>query len=187
MDARIKTAMIAASDFWHSLVWPPYRPGTQGETSAQALEPGQLVAPALEVASLQTVQGFMIACDRLGPGVVQDSDGTGRVRVRWSKAGVETWAERADLQPIDAGRRLVTIVLCDARGHRTLLRQRVALLQHHWTIEILPENVVRAERSDGPAWTFTLNPVTRGVIASWIYPPEDDDAEALTAAELAAA
>ncbi len=187
MDARIKTAMIAASDFWYSLVWPPYQPGTRVEPGDRPLEPGQLVAPALEVAGLQTVQGFMIASERLGPGIVQESDGTGKVLVRWSKAGVATWAERADLQPIDAGRRLVTIVLCDARGHRTLLRQRVALLQHHWTIEVRPENVVRAERSDGLAWTFTLNPVTRAVIASWIYPPDDDDAEALTAAELAAA
>ena len=187
MDARIKTAIIAASDFWHTLVWPPYKPATRAEQGPAPLERGQLVAPAVEVSSLQTVQGFMISCDRLGPGVVQDKDETGRVLVRWSKAGVETWADSADLQSIDAGRRLVTIVLCDARGHRTLLRQRVALLQHHWTIEILPENVVRAERSDGPAWTFSINPVSRSVIASWIYPPEDDDAEALTAAELAAA
>jgi hypothetical protein len=187
MDTRIKTAIVTASDFWHSLVWPPYKPGTRVDRSAGALEPGQLVAPALEVASLQTVQGFMITCDRLGPGVVRESDGTGKVLVRWSKAEVETWAETADLQPIDAGRRLVTIVLCDARGHRTLLRQCVALLQHHWTIEVRPANVVRAERSDGPAWTFTFNPITRAMIASWIYPPEDDDAEALTAAELATA
>jgi hypothetical protein len=78
-------------------------------------------------------------------------------------------------------------MLCDARGHRTLLRQRVALLQHHWTIEVRPENVVRAERSDGLSWTFTVNPITHGVMASWIYPPEDDDAEALTAAEMATA
>jgi hypothetical protein len=187
MDTRIKTAIVTASDIWHSVIWPPYQPSTREDRSAGPLEPGQLVAPALDVASLQTVQGFMVSCDRLGPGVVRETDGAGKVLVRWSKAGVETWAETADLQPIDADHRLVTIMLCDARGHRTLLRQRVALLQHHWTIEVRPENVVRAERSDGLSWTFTFNPITRGVVASWIYPPEDDDAEALTAAELATA
>src|SRR5690348_9078430 len=114
MDTRIKTAIVTASDIWHSLIWPPYQPSTREHRSGAPLEPGQLVAPALEVSSLQTVQGFMISCDRLGPGVVQDTDGTGKVLVRWSKAEVETWAETADLQPIDAGRRLVTIMLCDA-------------------------------------------------------------------------
>ena len=80
MDTRIKTAIVTASDIWHSVIWPPYQPSTREDRSAGPLEPGQLVAPALDVAGLQTVQGFMVACDRLGPGVVRETDGTGKVQ-----------------------------------------------------------------------------------------------------------
>jgi hypothetical protein len=59
-------------------------------------------------------------------------------------------------------------------------------LGHNWTVELWQSNVVRAIRnSDGAAWTFTLNPLFSRIEVGWPQPPDDDDAEALVAAEAA--
>jgi hypothetical protein len=187
MDAQMQRFIVAAQDLWQSIIWPRYQPQARRLESAAPLVAGSLVTPARDTALLQTPQGLMVSAERLGAGVVRAVDAEGAILVRWSDADVETWVERADISALAAGWCLVTIARRDERGHRTILRRRFALLQHHWTIELLPDNVVRAARSDGLAWTFTLTPVNHAVIASWLYPPEDDDAEALTAAELAAA
>ena len=67
------------------------------------------------------------------------------------------------------------------------MRQEIiasAGLQYNWTAELLPEHTVRVLRADGSAWTFIENPVFKRIQVSWPQPPDDDDAEALAAAEL---
>jgi hypothetical protein len=52
-------------------------------------------------------------------------------------------------------------------------------------VELRPENVLRAVRDDGAAWTFRLNTALHCINSLWPQPPEDADAEALAATELA--
>jgi hypothetical protein len=64
-------------------------------------------------------------------------------------------------------------------------------LSRNWTVEMLPGNLIRTVRSDGAAWTFNWNPLFRRVqpLHSILEDAlaQDDDAEALTVAELSVA
>jgi hypothetical protein len=187
MNDSVQKLTWAVTDFWYSLFWPPYRPSKRAGGPAR-IERGSVVTAAMEIVGLQTLQGYMVSIERLGPGIVEEIDAAGQVLVHWSQANVDTWVAADEIRPIEDGGRLLTVLVCDGHGHRTLLRHKVSRLQHHWTIELRPEQVVRVEREDGSSWTFNVAPAGHGVNApGWLYPPDDEDAEALTAAELAVA
>jgi len=62
-------------------------------------------------------------------------------------------------------------------------------LQHNWTVDLLHDNVIRTVRSDGLVWTFEWNDLLDRVLPFRtlnLVPPDDDYAEAMTVADLAA-
>jgi hypothetical protein len=151
---------------------------------------GAVVAAAGDLMGVQTPDGALVPCERLGPGVVEQLDAEGRVNVRWVAAGFDAWLEAQDLRSLGPHAHLITVMRRDKYGRSTLLQHKVAAtsgFEHNWTVEFLPGNVVRSLREDSAAWTFSVNPLLRRVNAWWPQPPDDDDAEALAAAELSLA
>jgi hypothetical protein len=138
--------------------------------------------------SLQRPGGVpIVAADSLGYGLVQQSSEE-YVLVRWIGAGFESWVEQSDLRSIGTNARLITVEKYDNRGTLKQVRHKLgsnAGLSHNWTVELRPPNVVRVLRSDGHKWTFTHNRLFRNIDVWWPQPPDDEDAEALTVAELA--
>jgi hypothetical protein len=152
---------------------------------------GSVVKIAPEVAGVQAPTGSLVARDRLGPGVVQEVSTEGAVRVHWPSADLDTWVTPEDLEPAEPRARLVEIYRSRRDGRRTLEKCKVvakAGLDYNWIVDICPGNVIRTVRSDGSAWTFDWYPIRRcaqprGTNIEYAL-PEDDDAEALTVAEL---
>jgi hypothetical protein len=154
---------------------------------AEALSRGLVVSLSRELASIQGPDGRLVAADNLGYGLVQQSTGE-YVLVRWIGAGFESWVEPSDLRSIGPDARLVTVEKYDNKGARKQVRHKLgynAGLRHNWTVELRPANIVRVLRTDGHKWTFTHNRLFRRIDVWWPQPPDDEDAEALTVAELA--
>jgi hypothetical protein len=145
---------------------------------------GALVTLAPDVAGVPTPDGGFAAPERLGPGLVR-ARGRDDVLVHWVDADLDTWVPRGDVEPLGPGQRLLTVWRCDQRGRRTLLRRAPARLEHHWRVDVLPTEVVRAVREDGLCWTFAFNTLTREVEPHWGEELDDDAAEAIVAADLA--
>jgi hypothetical protein len=151
-----------------------------------------LVAPARELGGVQSPRGDLVPVEKLGAGIVEEVEEEaegGRVRVHWTDAGFDAWMESQELQVVGSNARILTVNQYDKHGQSKLLRRKVVVsgaFAYSWTVEIRPSNVVRAVRADGSVWTFTYVPLFRRLqTPDWSVPPEDDDAEALTAAELA--
>jgi hypothetical protein len=152
----------------------------------QPLRPGLVVAPAAAIAGVLTPDGSMVPREALGPGVVEKFTPDGRVRVRWMDAEFDAWMDPADLRPRGAYAHVISVYQCDGRGHNILQRRHVVDKEgfsYNWMIELRPNDVVRAVRSDGAAWTFRWHPDISFIDTAWPQPPEDPDAEALTAVE----
>jgi hypothetical protein len=112
----------------------------------------------------------------------------GYVLVHWLDAGLTAYMQPDELRVRGEGAHLLVIRRCDGRGECTLVRYRMSSqlgFTHNWTVERRPSNVVRVVRDDGHAWTFTRHPIFKNINVFWPQPPDDDDAEALTAAEMA--
>ena len=153
--------------------------------AASPLLPGQVVRPAEDLASIEGPDGILRAAETLGLGIVRAVDDAGRACVAWTGRPVETWQPRADLRPLAPNLRLVRVAHCDSHGHASAPQMRLAVLEAHWTVEILPTEVIRTRRDDGWGWTFAVNNATGDVISPWACPPDDGAAEALAVAELA--
>src|SRR5438270_14087961 len=96
--------------------------------------------------------------------------------------------EAQDLHSLGEHAHVISIYRCDGRGHNALLRHKViekAGFDHNWTVELRPNRIVRVIRTDGSTWTFQKNSYFRRIDPLWPQPPEDEDAEAMAAAELA--
>ncbi len=147
-----------------------------------------VVAPGDDLMGVQAPDGSLIPCERLGPGLVEEVSPEGKICVRWVAADFEAWLEPQDLRFLGDHAHLIVVNRCDGSGKTRLVRHMVITgsgFDNNWTIELRPKNVVRTIRSDGHAWTFTYNPIFRRLgTTGWTYPPDDDDAEAFTAAEL---
>jgi hypothetical protein len=159
----------------------------------QALSRGAVVVAVPELTGVQSLEGDFILRENLGPGIVEQVDEAQGVRVRWVDTHAAAWVSPDDLQPLGADARLVVVYQRDEGGDLKLVRRGVvttAGLRTNWNVELLPNEVVRAVRPDGSAWTFDwdrnlgrMN--TRNTKNMWMFPPQDDDtAEALTVAEL---
>lgn len=153
----------------------------------QALYCGCVVSLISQLASIQVPDGSLMPVDKLGPGLVQHSTQAGRILVQWVRAGCSTWVDAADVRSPGSDAHLITIGKYDSRGACKHLRHKIGAglgLQHNWAVELRPSNIVRVLRCDGAAWTFMRNPIFHGIQTSWPQPPGDEDAEALTVAEL---
>jgi hypothetical protein len=151
---------------------------------------GTVVEPAGDLGGVQAPDGAIVSRDRLGPGVVEKSSPDGQVRVRWMAAEFDAWMDPEDLRSRGDHAHVISVYRCNGQGHNTLLRHKVvekAGLDYNWTVELRPKRILRAVRYDGPAWTFQISMFGKNVQPLWPQPPEDEDAEALAAAELAIA
>ena len=149
---------------------------------------GLVVSLSGELASIQGPDGRLVSADSLGYGVVQQATADGYALIRWIGAGFDSWVEQADLRSLGSDARLLTVEKYDSRGVCKQARHKVAQnagLHYNWTIELRQPNIVRVLRTDGLKWTFTHNKLFRSIDVWWPQPPGDDDAEALTVAELA--
>jgi hypothetical protein len=158
---------------------------------AKRFAPHTLVALVTDPIQLPDPGKDLVLSDRIGPGLVVDTLLDDRVHVHWIVADFEAWMDPADLRVLSPTARLITLCHCDAEGRRTHVRYRRGPetgLQHHWTVELLPADVVRAVRDDGAAWTFTWLPLLERVELArtvGLLPAEDADAEARTVVEMA--
>lgn len=149
---------------------------------------GEVVMLADDLLGVPAPGGELIPAEKLGPGVVEQLTPDGAICVRWLDAGITCCIDYADLRPLGGQAHVITMMKCDRRGTCTLARRKIAErlgLQHNWTVEMRDRNIVRVLRDDGLTWTFTRNPIFNTISIDWPQPPEDDDAEALIAAELA--
>jgi hypothetical protein len=101
-----------------------------------------------------------------------------------------------DLRSAGKDAHLVAVYLCDAFGRARRLERSVdtqAGLTHNWTVQLLPDEIARAIRDDGWSWTFEYDPLHKRMnrlhtVNVYLLPvPSDDEAEALTVAEMARA
>lgn len=150
-----------------------------------ALAQGAVVTLASDLAGVQAPDGRLVPPDRLGLGTVQALGAGDTICVHWLDANLDTCVPRDEVQPLGAGRHLVSVWNCDRRGRRTLRRRRLAMLDHHWEVELLPHGVIRAVRADGPCWTFHYNSLTHEVDPWCGEELTDDAAEAVVAADTA--
>lgn len=150
--------------------------------------PGAIVAPGDDLLGVQGPDGSLVPCEKLGPGVVEQVLAEGAVYVRWTEAGFDTWMEPGDLRSHGMHAHLIAVYRCDGHGTSKLVRNMVITgsgFESNWTVELRPKQVVRVIRSDGHAWTFVYNWIFRHLTTPcWTFPPDDEDAEAYTAAEL---
>ena len=144
-----------------------------------------IVALANDLAGVQAPDGALVPADRLGLGLVRAVGPRGDVQVHWVEANIDSWVAADDVRPLGAGWRLITVQRHDR--HEPHAHSFPALLDHHWTIELLPGGVIRTVRADGPCWTFTLSTLTHEVEPPWQTQLDDDAAEAIVAADLAMA
>lgn len=156
--------------------------------SGPPLSRGALVRPADDLASVQSPTGELVPVEKLGSGIVAEAGPDGRALVHWTGAGFDAWMEPEEVRVAGRDARLITVNQCDKQGQVKLLRRRIMVagaFAHSWTVELRPGNLVRALRDDNCSWIFRYNPIFRRLSTdAWSVPPEDDDAEALTAAEL---
>jgi hypothetical protein len=149
---------------------------------------GEVVALAGEVVGIPAPNGGeLLSSDKLGPGLVELVTPEGMVCVHWVSAAVEVCLTHEDLRSLGKNAHLVTVKRYDRRATSSTVRYKIAAglgFAHNWTVELRQPNIVRALRDDGSAWTFTYNAVFNRVDAPWEQPRDEDDAEALTAAEL---
>lgn len=145
------------------------------------------------VAGVHPPAGGFVPKERLGPGVVKEIGNNGTVHIHWVGADLDTWVEPSEVEVPAPAAHLIVIYRCNAHGDRALERYEVvtrAGLTHNWTVEWLPENVIRTVRSDGLAWTFDWYPWFHKAepLHTILYDAlsEEDHAEALAVAELAA-
>lgn len=154
---------------------------------AQTLSCGIAVGLASDLASIQAPDGSLMPVDKLGPGLVQHSTCAGRVLVHWVGAGFDSWLDSDDVRSLGSDAHLVTVGKYDRHEVCKQVRHKVDAnigLRHNWAVELRSNNIVRVLRCDGAAWTFTRNRIFDGIQTYWPQPPDDDDAEALTVAEL---
>ncbi len=155
---------------------------------SQGFRPGLVVTLTDDVMGVRAPNDGLVPGPDLGPGLVEKIAPDGRVRVRWMDAEFDAWMDPADLRSRGEYAHLISVYQCDGRGNSTLQRRAVvetAGLAYNWTIELRPDHIVRAVRGDGAAWTFRWFPDIQLLSTVWPQPPEDADAEAVTAVELA--
>jgi hypothetical protein len=155
---------------------------------------GALVQADSTLAEIQTLSGDLVGADTLGPGVVSELGSAGEVKVHWTGPDLDVWVQARDLLQFGDNARLVTVRVFDRLGRGKIARNKVvrgAGLRYNWLVELRPRNIVRTIRPDGQIWTFEWYPFFRQVHPIHTMLTDgcqlnDDQAEALTVAEIAA-
>ena len=146
------------------------------------------------LAEIQTLGGRLVATDTLGPGVVKAVGPGDEVQVHWVSADLDCWVQMQDLLHFGENARLVTVRVFDRLGRGKTTRHEVvrgAGLRYNWIVELRPRNIMRTMRQDGHTWTFEWYPIFQQanpihtLLAEYCQ-LNDDQAEALTVAEIAA-
>ena len=156
-------------------------------SSRITLRRGEVVTLGADQMGVQSPRGGLIPPEKLGPGLVEQVTDDGFILVHWLDADLTAYMQPDELRVRGEGAHLLVIKRCDGHGECSLLRYRISSqfgFTHNWIVEMRPSNVIRVVRDDGHAWTFTRNPIFKTINVYWLQPPEDDDAEALTAAEM---
>jgi hypothetical protein len=159
-----------------------------------AVRVGSLVQADSSLAEIQTLGGSLVNTDTLGPGVVSEVEPTGAVKVHWVRADLDTWVQSQDLLQLGDNARLLTVRAFDRQGMGRTIRHQVVKgvgLRYNWTVEMRPRNILRVIRPDGLTWTFEWHPLFREAhpihtLLADFCQLDDDQAEALTVAEIAA-
>lgn len=163
----------------------------------------QVVQPAQNLAGLQGPHGTLVLREHLGPGVVLETryvpppfplnnkPPEEEILVHWAAADFDAWMQPNEVERLDPYARLIAEYEWDGHEQRMFKNYKVisrAGLTHSWAVERLPDGVVRTVRTDGSAWTFDWYPLYDRVYPIHTLNPNpttDDDAEALTVAEVA--
>jgi len=159
-----------------------------------AVRVGTLVRVDTTLAEIQTLGGNLVAAERLGPGVVSELGSRDEVKVHWMGADLDAWVRQADLLQFGESARLITVRVFNRFGQIKTARHQVVKgvgLRYNWVVELRPKNIVRTTRPDGQIWTFEWYPMFRQAHPIHTMLVEgcqlnDDQAEALTVAEIAA-
>lgn len=153
-----------------------------------------LVRVDKNLAEIQTIGGKLMPADRLGTGVVKELGPRGEVKVHWVDANLDAWVLQSDLLQFEDGTRLISVRTYNRFGHARSSRSQVVRgigLRYNWSVELRPRDIVRVTCPDGQIWTFKWFPLFREAhpIHTMLmdgYELNDDQAEALTVAEIAA-
>ncbi len=159
-----------------------------------AVRIGTLVRVDTALAEIQTLSGNLVAAEQLGPGVVSEVGARGEVKVHWMGADLDAWVRQTDLLQFGDSARLITVRTFDKFGHVKTAHHHVVKgigLSYNWVVELRPRNIVRVARPDGQIWTFEWYPMFQQAHPIHTMLLEgcqlnDDQAEALTVAEIAA-
>jgi hypothetical protein len=160
-------------------------------TVTEQVELEQVVQIRKEVAGIQGPNGIFVLRDVLGTGVIRDIGEDGELLVHWVQADFDAWVDSGEVERLDPTARAIAIYEQDGHTKRVFKQCKVisrAGLNHSWAVEFFPHNVVRTVRSDGCAWTFDWYPLYERAYPIHTFQENmrtDDDAEALTVAELA--
>src|SRR4051812_46175345 len=114
------------------------------------LEQERIVRLKEHIACVQGLDGSTLPGGKVEAGIVREISDKGGVLVRWLPADIDAWMEPEELEPRDPGTHLIAIYKVDGDELRTFDRYMTAAtagLDHNWTIEHWPANVVRAIRS----------------------------------------
>jgi hypothetical protein len=161
----------------------------QDAQTADLLHFGTVVAPAEDLLSVQSPEGDQIPVRNLGLGIIDEVDPAGKVLVRWVAAQFSVWMRPQDLR-LFPNTHVLSLYSRSRDGRMALLSRKLVSqmgLENNWTVELLPDEVIRAVRADGQAWTFGYSWVDDRIKVWWPQPPRDEDAEAFVAADLAVA
>jgi hypothetical protein len=133
----------------------------------------QVVRSRQDLAGVQDPDGIYVPNERLGIGIVSN--------IRSDDA----------IELLNPDARVIAVYDRDGGAGRVFKRCKLASragLNHNWSVELFPDDVVRTIRSDGCVWTFNWYPLYERAFPIHTLqdePRTDDDAEAITVAELA--
>lgn len=151
----------------------------------------EVVRSRQDMAGVQDLDGTYVPNEKLGIGIISGIRSDNEILVHWVASNVDTWMRPDEVELFDHDARVIAVYQRDGGAGREFKRCKVvsrAGLNHNWSVELFPYDVVRTIRSDGSAWTFNWYPLYERAYPIHTLqdePPTDDDAEAITVAELA--
>ena len=151
----------------------------------------EVVRSRQDLAGVQGLDGTYVSNERLGIGIIRDTRPNGEVLVHWVASDVVTWMRPDEIELFDHDARVIAVYERDGGAGRVFKRCKVVSrvgLNHNWSVELFPDDILRTIRSDGSAWTFNWYPLYERAYPIHTLqdePRTDDDAEAITVAELA--
>jgi hypothetical protein len=151
----------------------------------------EVVRSRQDLAGVQDLDGTYVPNEKLGIGVVSDIRSDNEILVHWVASDIDTWMRPDEIELLDRDARVMAVYERDGGAGREFKRCKVISrlgLNHNWSVELFPDDILRTIRSDGSAWTFNWHPLygrAYPIHTVQDEPRTDEDAEAITVAELA--